>query len=424
MAIKKLKVSNFKSFKELDLELGQFNVLIGANASGKSNFTEIFKFLRDIPENSLEDAVLRRGGLQSLLNLKIGDQSDFTMQVEVQYLKDRWWPVLVPSKKLKVVGIDYSFTLGIRINEFFIKSDKLKHILKSISLSENGKVKRGVDETLEDAEIIFYHSDGKQGFDINPINKIDLLGLGKVKDILSLLFSELHYEEIQGISSKTLLINIPHIFIRPWDKPFGNIAIYDFDPHLAKEAVQFASKAELEENGKNLALVLNNIIEDDDKKRTLCNLMEDLLPFVEDVDTEKYADSILIRLRENFYRDKYLRSYLLSDGTINIAALIAALYFEEKDLIIIEEPERNIHPHLISRLLNMMKEASNERQIIVTTYSPEVVKHAGIENILFVSRDKDGFSIISRPSEKEEVKTFLQNELGLDDLFVQNLLGV
>jgi len=39
MAIKRIQVSNFKSFKELDLELGQFNVVIGANASGNSNFT-------------------------------------------------------------------------------------------------------------------------------------------------------------------------------------------------------------------------------------------------------------------------------------------------------------------------------------------------------------------------------------------------
>ena len=57
MAIKRIKVSNFKSFKELDLELGNFNVVIGANASGKSNFVQIFKFIRDINDLGLDNAI-------------------------------------------------------------------------------------------------------------------------------------------------------------------------------------------------------------------------------------------------------------------------------------------------------------------------------------------------------------------------------
>jgi predicted ATP-dependent endonuclease of OLD family len=71
-----------------------------------------------------------------------------------------------------------------------------------------------------------------------------------------------------------------------------------------------------------------------------------------------------------------------------------------------------------------MKDASIKKQIIVTTHNPEMVKNADLENILLVSRDKDGFSTISRPAEKEEVKTFLKNEIGIEDLYVQNLLEV
>jgi hypothetical protein len=52
------------------------------------------------------------------------------------------------------------------------------------------------------------------------------------------------------------------------------------------------------------------------------------------------------------------------------------------------------------------------------------VKHAGVENLLLISRDQEGFSSISRPAEKEAVKIFLQHDLGLDDLFVQDLLAV
>ena len=115
---------------------------------------------------------------------------------------------------------------------------------------------------------------------------------------------------------------------------------------------------------------------------------------------------------------------MISDGTINIAALIIALYFDKNPLIIIEEPERNIHPHLISRVINMMKDASRNKQIIVTTHNPEMVRHADIKDILLISREEEGFSHISNPMDKQETRIFLENEMGLADLFVDNLLEV
>ena len=57
MSLKRIEVTNFKSFKELKVNLGKFNVIIGANASGKSNFVHIFEFLRDITATGLDNAV-------------------------------------------------------------------------------------------------------------------------------------------------------------------------------------------------------------------------------------------------------------------------------------------------------------------------------------------------------------------------------
>lgn len=46
--VKRMKVSGFLSFSELELELGQVNVLIGSNGSGKSNLLRLFEMLRAI----------------------------------------------------------------------------------------------------------------------------------------------------------------------------------------------------------------------------------------------------------------------------------------------------------------------------------------------------------------------------------------
>jgi len=64
---------------------------------------------------------------------------------------------------------------------------------------------------------------------------------------------------------------------------------------------------------------------------------------------EKFADkSLLFKLKESYNKKQYLPASLISDGTISITALIIALFFEKRPLTIIEDPERNIHPYLIS----------------------------------------------------------------------------
>ena len=129
--------------------------------------------------------------------------------------------------------------------------------------------------------------------------------------------------------------------------------------------------------------------------------------------------------REEALKEEELPAFLISDGTANIMALVFALYFQKnKHLSIFEEPDRNLHPYLLSRVMTMFREASDSKQIIATTHNPGMVKHAGLENILLVSRDKSGFSRITRPADSEHVRIFLDNELGIDDLFIDNLLGV
>ncbi len=86
MAIKKIKISNFKSFKNLEIELGKFNILIGSNASGKSNFLQIFKFLKDINNSGLDNALHMQGGAEYLRNVKIGSSQNFSVEIVVRHV--------------------------------------------------------------------------------------------------------------------------------------------------------------------------------------------------------------------------------------------------------------------------------------------------------------------------------------------------
>jgi predicted ATP-dependent endonuclease of OLD family len=70
----------------------------------------------------------------------------------------------------------------------------------------------------------------------------------------------------------------------------------------------------------------------------------------------------------------------------------------------------------------MIKGDIKDKQVIITTHSPEVLKYSELDNIFFVSRDKEGFSDIYKPADKETLKIFLQNKIGIDELYVQNLI--
>lgn len=308
--------------------------------------------------------------------------------------------------KLKNEGVRYE-----------IYDEIISHKCIFVKIEENEKKGVDIKKKLGKGEISISNLNGEIKVNLTLPEEVEM----KADDVYqsSVLKAQLRNENFE---SGRLLLQSPVLFM---PHILSDFSIYDIDPKLPKKATPITGKADLEEDGSNLAIVLKNIFENEDKKRKLSNLVRDVLPFVEDMDVEKLTDrSLLFKLREIYSKNQYLPASFLSDGTIYITALIIALYFDRKPIIIIEEPERNIHPYLISRLVNMMKEVSEEKQIIITTHNPEVIKHAGLENIYLVSRNKEGFSTISKPSDKEEVKIFLENEMGIEDLYVQNLLEI
>ncbi len=403
--IKKIRISNFKSFNDLEINLSNLNILIGANASGKSNFVQIFKFLREAINEEMEDAISLQGGVEYLRNINIGADKNLSMEI-VRDEKFDGFPVgCGENSDTKIEEMTYKMAIEFRDNgrNFKIVQDQL--------IQKGKEISRGEIKKEDEIEHIFSYANEKLTYEFKNLSE-NLPEKGEMP---------LHLYEKDTLLSHTLLYVIPYPFIKII---FNDISIYDFNPKLSKSAISISGKSSrLEENGGNLAIVLKNLLKNEDKKRMFSNLIKYLLPFIEDLEIEKWGDkSLLIKLQERYCQNQYLPAFLISDGTINITALIVALYFEKTPFIIIEEPERNIHPSLISKIIGMMKEASQKKQIIVTTHNPEIVKYAGLENILLIARDKEGFSTISRPGEKEEVEIFLKNEIGIEDLYVQNLL--
>lgn len=421
MAITNIKVSNFKSFKDLGdagLNLGQLNVVVGANASGKSNFVQVFRFLRNIQNNNLDDALSMSEGFQSIFNVKAEAAADLRLEVEVDLCGVEQPPTTDHQATAQVVKLIYSCALGLREKQAFVRKEILKQ-----RLSFDSQIARE-DSTSVYAELTVSNDGGRVSIQTDPPeDKLEELLKSEARTPAGrFLFVPQFYQE-KIARYKSLLIRTPHLFNWPSAEPCGSIGVYDVDPRSAKKPHETAGIARLQENGENLVLVLKQILADPEKSRKFHNLLGYMLPFAKEVGVEQYLGvSLLLKLREEYHNDSLLAN-LLSDGTVDVVALVVALFFEDKDVVIIEEPERNLHPHLISGLMRLLEDAARNKQIIITTHSPEVVKHSGVDNLLLISRDKEGFSTVSRPAEKEDVKVFLENDLGLDTVFVQELWG-
>ena len=71
-----------QELRQARVELRPFNIVVGSNASGKSNFLEVFRFLRDIEATSLETAIGIRGGGETLRNFNLDENQVLRICVE------------------------------------------------------------------------------------------------------------------------------------------------------------------------------------------------------------------------------------------------------------------------------------------------------------------------------------------------------
>ena len=80
-----LNLENWRNFAHIDVELQRRGFLIGPNASGKSNFLDVFRFLSDLVSvgGGFQEAVRKRGGVSGLRCLAARRYSDIVVCIQV-----------------------------------------------------------------------------------------------------------------------------------------------------------------------------------------------------------------------------------------------------------------------------------------------------------------------------------------------------
>jgi predicted ATPase len=147
-------------------------------------------------------------------------------------------------------------------------------------------------------------------------------------------------------------------------------------------------------------------------------------PFFGDfVFRDKPRETIELEWTERSDPDTPLKAFALSDGTLRFICLATLLLQPVEllpDLVLIDEPELGLHPFAINLLADMLRQASEEKQIIVSTQSVELLNSLEPEDVVVVDREDDASTF--RRLDAASLKDWLE-DYALGDLWKQNVFG-
>ena len=332
MLLRRLKLSGLLSFgpKGVDLPMEPLNVLIGPNGSGKSNFLEAIALLRSATRDPGEQIALRGGPVDFFWKGPDARQS-IHMEATVDF---------PPTRALQyVLQVE---SLGGRI----VVEDERVEVL---------------DELRQGNDMVYrLASDGRVQEDRMPdVTSSKVQKMPPVtKPTASLLYFAAPQTDLWHLKEQYEAIRL----YRNWS--FGP------DAPLRGPCSAHGRSDFLDEGGGNLALVLSQFF--GDRKQAALDALRSLYDGIVDFRCPVTGGTVGLILEEK--GNRAIPATLLSDGTLRYLCLLAVLLHPEPPpLICIEEPELGLHPDLLPTLSDLMHDASQRSQLVVTTHSDVLV---------------------------------------------------
>ncbi|MEO8658451.1 MAG: AAA family ATPase [Bryobacteraceae bacterium] len=321
--IARVILRNYKSFRECDVSLGPITFLVGPNGAGKSNFVEALRFVSDALSSSLERALDTRSGFRSIIHRGANQESVI------------------------------SFELHLRLGE-----GKTARYLVQIGAVEDGPV------SIVREECIVEGSAGEEWFRVRH---------GKV-------------ESNQGVTpaaseEKLYLVNASGLAaFEPVYRALSSIAVYNPVPDEIRGFKTEKRYRTLDRNGSALAETIFKL------KRSSPERMARVTDYLRRINSSLLdVDAISVDANYDlrFHSDggigvtEEFPSQNASDGTLRALAVLVAL-FQERDrypltITGLEEPEAGLHPAAAGVLFDSLMESSHAGQIVVTSYSPDLL---------------------------------------------------
>lgn len=369
-AIERLRISGYRSLREVELRLGSpdgVTLLIGANGSGKSNLVGAIELLSHIIEGQMQTAVGRLGGVHRLLHVNQADEQSSSFALEVWFEPD-----------------DEGLRNGYR-----------------------AEVTAAADDEYLLGETLYLHATQRYS---KPYD--EWLGSGRES-------------KLNRLDGSTRMGRFAQ-YIRP---SLEGLRVFHFDDASmnapARLTAEVGDDLSLNSDASNLAAYLMRLRDEDaEAYARIRTVVRNVAPFFDDFVLRPHGaqqEFVLLRWRQRGSTRTFSGSQL-SDGTLRFICLATALLSPHRPrYVVLDEPELGLHPFAIHQLAALIKQAAGiDNRCIVATQSPLLIDEFCLESIAVLDRS-NGATVITRPDARE-LEVFL-DDYSLGELWRSNLIG-
>jgi len=413
--ISELKIRNFKSLESVDLKLGHFNLLVGANASGKSNFLDALRFVQGIG---------KRFNLREILDGLPGTDT-----------RVKWEGIRAGAKYVGFRRLNGHQATRIEFDVSFQDAE----IISSFGEPLRYKVRFSADTdapyVIEDS-LTLQNPDAATTLHVNYASDSENISTRTLREKKSPRakpgFDFAHRSH--GPFPSVLSGYVPKKLINGPDQYFDlehaadNLASMQFlDPHPAALRGYSSNVWRLGEDGEGFAALVHEI-ESNGSKTALLEWLKELRP---DEVSDLYAlpgavNDFMAAIKEG---NTVFPAPAISEGTLRFIALAAAFFQPSMPkVLVIEEIEKGLHPSRLRLLLELMRSQSKRTgtQVFATTHSPTLLAWLTEEDrkTTFVcTRDAEsGATKMRSLAEVPNLENLIKENYNLDQLFEEGWL--
>ncbi|HEX6710424.1 MAG TPA: AAA family ATPase [Rubrobacter sp.] len=356
----RLHLENWRNFVGVDIGLQERVFLIGPNASGKSNFLDVFRFLDDLVAvgGGFQEAVSRRGGVS-----------------RIRSLSARRYPEVAIHATLE--GADDSPVWQYELR--FVQDNRQRPIVR------RERVVRG-DQTLLDRP----DKDDRRDHLRLTQTYLEQVNVNReYRDVVDF------FRSVRYLHIVPQLVREPDRSVGKTDDPFGG----DFLEQIARTP----------ENTQRARL------------RRIREALEVAVPQLQDLELRRDPNSGTPHLRGKYehwrLHGAWQNEENFSDGTLRLMGLLWAV-LDGSGPLLLEEPELSLHPSVIRYIPAMFSRVQrrNRRQIIVSTHSQDLFRDPGIGlDEVFLLLPEESGTVIRPAGDFEDVKALLKGGIPLPE---------
>lgn len=375
-----IKFSHFKSYLAGELKLGRLTVLIGANASGKSNAIEALRLLARIAQGERlsllggayrQDQKIFRGGVENL-----GYRGSQELAIACKTTEQEW--------------SDFSMDLTVGIDgDLQVTGEKITSSRSTVPLYEITSAPQGAGSDV----FVTYNNFARGGKKPSVVCSSHMA-------IFTQLLSNIRFRP-ENTKSREVIPRIAEKYVQ-W---LSNIVFLEPEPSSMRS---YGHKADpvLKDNGENLSGVIYNLCLQPGVKNLVLDFIQSL-PEQEILDIsfiETPRDEVILQLTETFGKESTTYdASILSDGTLRVLAIAAALLSApEQSLVVIEEIDNGVHPSRAAGLLRQIADTAKDRnlRVLISSHNPallDALPNEAIPDVVFCYRShEDGSSQLVR----------------------------